>query len=95
MARKPKSHTEYQTTVERDSAIGPIDVDITVEYEFEPGEKEIRYGDNAYPGTVPHVEIGDAFVTDTGAGIILTAREEQNIRDAIIEKRTAPADEGY
>jgi hypothetical protein len=95
MARKPKKATIYETTVEREAFGQTIEVPIEVTYSYEPGEKPIRYGDNANPGCDAAVTIEEVYVPANGEHLSLTQDEIDCITDAIIEERTAPADEGY
>jgi hypothetical protein len=95
MARKPKKATTHETSVEREAFGQTIEVEIVVDYDFEPGEREIRYGDSACPGCDPLVTIDGVTVKTTGESLALTQDEIDAITDAIIEERTAPEDEGY
>lgn len=46
-----------------------VEIDCTVDYDIEPGEKAIRYGDNACPGSDPEVTINTVTVDATGEDI--------------------------
>lgn len=80
-----RKNDEHQTTVEREAFGHDLEVEITVVFELEPGEKPIRYGDNACEGCDASVEILAAYVTKTGEPITLTDSEENGIKDDIIE----------
>jgi hypothetical protein len=74
-----------------------LETPCTVEYEFEPGEKEIRYGDNAYPGCDPTVSVDRVTIDATGEDITqeITQDEDEEIKELIILDKSEPEDEGY
>lgn len=73
------------TTVQREAFGQALEVEVVVEYTYDPGEKEIRYGDNAQPGCDPSVEIDSPVVKATGEAIELTEEESGWIGDEIID----------
>jgi outer membrane translocation and assembly module TamA len=94
MKLKKKSPT-YETFVERTAYGQVLEVPIEVTYSVEPGEKEIRYGDNATPGCAATVTIEEVYVPASGEHLSLTEHEADCIKDAILDDLAQPPDEGY
>jgi hypothetical protein len=93
MKRKPTKARIYETTVEREAFGQTIEVPIEVTYTVEPGEKEIRYGDNATPGSDPEVTIEEVYVPASGEHLSLTKDEIELLEDAILDDLSQPPDE--
>lgn len=64
-----------------------IEIDVECEVEIEPGEKEIRWGDNACPGSAPSAEIVSAQ-TEDGIDVmkLLSESDIRSIEDKAIER---------
>lgn len=68
--RKPKAPDTYETNVTLTGTlfgqeVTVEDVEVTVTYEYEPGERAIMYGDSACPGSDPLVTISSVTVNGT------------------------------
>lgn len=79
--RQPK----HYTTVERSAYGHDLEVEIEVEYTYEPGEPTVMWGDNAHPGCDATVDLDEATVKATGEAITLTEDEQGWIKDEILE----------
>lgn len=62
-----------------------LETDCTAAYDYEPGEKGVRYGDNACPGSDP--EITSLVVTVDATGEDITDEADlDSIKDSILEE---------
>ena len=94
--RKPKRRTTvYETSLCRTVYGEEVEFNVTVDYDFEPGEREIKWGENACPGSDPFVTIDSVVVTSTGESIDLTDDETDTIREAIIEDKASDDGRDY
>jgi hypothetical protein len=77
---------KYQTSVTRGDYDAEVEVNIEVEYTYDPGEKELRFGDAAHPGWGPCVEIEGVTELATGEDLTLTNSEAERIEVEILDR---------
>ena len=87
-ARSGRARSSTTTTVSythREEYRGhELETDCTATVTIEPGEREIRYGDSACPGSDPEVTIDSVVVDATGEDITDEA-DPDSIREAALE----------
>lgn len=65
--------------------VSPFGFDMTVTYEFDPGEREIRWGDNACPGSPASVGVYEVKVGGIDIYEMLNEQQIGSIEAAILE----------
>jgi hypothetical protein len=68
-----------------------LETECTVEFEVEPGEPTVMWGDNAHPGSDPSVLIYKVTVDDTGE--IVTDYDADAVSEHILDLMAAHAEE--
>ena len=76
---------EYETSVDL------YDLEVTCEYDYEPAEREIRYGDDACPGSDARCDLTAVLCKGVDILPLLSARQRGTIENEIIEDKAQDA----
>jgi hypothetical protein len=83
--RHRRSNRETSYTVTETYHGHELETECTVEYDLEPGERAIMYGDSACPGSNPEVQVVTVVVDATGEDITAQCDLDEIAEDILIE----------